>query len=369
MKDVIKAVGDAVPVNKMCDALGFPRSTLYRLRKPTSPQVSQPRRSVRALSEPEKATVREVLNSERFADLAPRQVYGTLLDEGEYYCSVSSMYRILGEHDEVNERRQQRTHPTYTRPELLATAPNQVWSWDITWLRGPGKWQHFYLYVILDVFSRYVVGWLLAEEEAGYLAEQLIAETCRKQGIQRDQLTLHADRGAPMTSQTVAQLLEELGVAKSHSRPHTSDDNPFSEAQFKTLKYRPDYPDRFDSLAQAHQWATGFFDWYNNQHRHSNLGLMTPATVHWGLDDQLTVQRQQVLRAAYAAHPERFVKGMPIPPQRAGCRVDQSAAAGHPGDNGCDGHAYGGNPSVNRRTVRRAGGVKGRRLFADLRSP
>jgi putative transposase len=315
MKDVIKAVGDAVPVNKMCDALGFPRSTLYRLRKPASPQVSQPRRSVRALSEAEKATVREVLNSERFADLAPRQVYGTLLDEGAYYCSVSTMYRILGEHDEVNERRQQRTHPIYTRPELLATAPNQVWSWDITWLRGPGKWQHFYLYVILDVFSRYVVGWLLAEEEAGHLAEQLIAETCRKQGIERDQLTLHADRGAPMTSQTVAQLLEELGVAKSHSRPHTSDDNPFSEAQFKTMKYQPDYPERFDNLAQARQWAAAFFDWYNNHHHHSNLGLMTPATVHWCLDEQLTVQRQQVLHAAYAAHPERFVKGTPLPPQ------------------------------------------------------
>jgi putative transposase len=315
MKEVIEAVGDAVPVNKLCATLGFPRSTLYRLRKPASPQAPQLRRSARALSEPEKATVRQVLNSERFADLAPRQVYGTLLDEGEYYCSVSSMYRILSEHDEVNERRQQRTHPTYMRPELLATAPNQVWSWDITWLRGPGKWQHFYLYVILDVFSRYVVGWLLAEEEAGYLAEQLIAETCRKQGIARDQLTLHADRGAPMTSQTVAQLLEELGVAESHSRPHTSDDNPFSEAQFKTLKYRPAYPGRFDSLAHARQWVTAFFDWYNNQHRHSNLGLMTPATVHSGLDDQLTSQRQQVLRAAYAVHPERFVKGLPIPPQ------------------------------------------------------
>ena len=318
MKEVIETVGDAVPMTKLCAALGFPRSTLYRRRQPVAappPESEQLRRSPRALSAAEKTTVREVLNSARFADLAPRQVYGTLLDEGEYYCSISSMYRILGEHDEVNERRQQRAHPTYTRPELLATAPNQVWSWDITWLRGPGKWQHYYLYVILDVFSRYVVGWLLAEEEAGYLAEQLIAATCRKQGIARDQLTLHADRGAPMTSQTVAQLLEELGVAKSHSRPHTSDDNPFSEAQFKTLKYRPDYPDRFDSLAQAHQWATGFFDWYNHQHRHSNLGLMTPATVHWGLDDQLTVQRQQVLRAAYAAHPERFVKGMPIPPQ------------------------------------------------------
>jgi len=317
MKEVIASMGDTVPVKQLCAALGFPRSTLYRRRQPAAAPapVQEPRQSPRALSATEKVTVREVLNSERFADLAPRQVYGTLLDEGEYYCSISTMYRILGEQGEVNERRQLRTHPTYTRPELLATAPNQVWSWDITWLRGPGKWQHFYLYVILDIFSRYVVGWLLAEEEAGALAEQLIAETCRKQGIQRDQLTLHADRGAPMTAQTVAQLLEELGVTKSHSRPHTSDDNPFSEAQFKTLKYRPDYPERFESLAHAHQWAMVFFDWYNNEHRHSSLGLMTPAAVHWGLDHQLTLQRQQVLQAAYAAHPERFVKGLPKPPQ------------------------------------------------------
>jgi putative transposase len=318
MKAVIEGMGDTVPVNKLCATLGFPRSTLYRLRHPaaaTPARLQEPRSSPRALSATEKTTVREVLNSERFADLAPRQVYGTLLDEGEYYCSISTMYRILGEQGEVNERRQQRTHPTYTRPELLATGPNQVWSWDITWLRGPGKWQHFYLYVILDIFSRYVVGWLLAEVEAADLAEQLIGETCRKQGIQRDQLTLHADRGAPMTAQAVAQLLEELGVTKSHSRPHTSDDNPFSEAQFKTLKYRPDYPERFESLADAREWVTAFFDWYNNEHRHSSLGLMTPAAVHWGLDRRLTLQRQQVLQTAYAAHPERFVKGLPKPPQ------------------------------------------------------
>ena len=316
MKAVIEGMGDTVPVNKLCATLGFPRSTLYRLRHPaaaTPARLQEPRSSPRALSATEKTTVREVLNSERFADLAPRQVYGTLLDEGEYYCSISTMYRILGEQGEVNERRQQRTHPTYTRPELLATGPNQVWSWDITWLRGPGKWQHFYLYVILDIFSRYVVGWLLAEVEAADLAEQLIGETCRKQGIQRDQLTLHADRGAPMTAQAVAQLLEELGVTKRH--PHTSDDNPFSEAQFKTLKYRPDSPERFESLADAREWVTAFFDWYNNEHRHSSLGLMTPAAVHWGLDHQLTLQRQQVLQTAYAAHPERFVKGLPKPPQ------------------------------------------------------
>ena len=315
MKEAIESVSGRVPMTAACTAFGFPRSTLYRLRKPPAPKTKRQRRSSRALGVEEKARVRKALNSERFVDHSPRQVYGTLLDEGEYHCSVSSMYRILNEHAEVKERRRQRTHPQYKRPELLATGPNQVWSWDITWLKGSSKWQYFYLYVILDIFSRYAIGWMLAEQESGDLAEHLIAETCRKQGIERDKLTLHADRGAPMTSQTVAQLLEDLGVAKSHSRPHTSDDNPFSEAQFKTLKYRPDYPERFDGMNHAREWATSFFDWYNNHHRHSSLGLMTPATVHSGLADQLTAQRQKVLQRAYATHPERFVKGMPKPPQ------------------------------------------------------
>lgn len=315
MKNVIEATAETVPVKALCAALGFPRSTFYRLRQPAPPVAPARRRpSPRALSPAERAQVRAVLNSERFVDMAPRQVYGTLLDEGAYYCSVSSMYRILGEQGEVNERRAQRTHPRYTRPELLATGPNQVWSWDITWLRGPGQWQHYYLYVILDIYSRCVVGWLLAEVESGALAEQLIAATCRKQGIARQQLTLHADRGAPMMAQGVAQLLAGLGVAKSHTRPYTPDDNPFSEAHFKTLKYRPDYPTRFASLEQARQWVTAFFAWYNHQHRHSQLGLMTPATVHRGLAHQLTQQRQQVLHAAYMTHPARFVKGPPQPP-------------------------------------------------------
>ena len=315
MKEAVASLKGRVPTTRACQALRFSRSTLYRLQKPQAHKPKPARRSPRALGVEEKAKVREVLNSERFVDLSPRQVYGTLLDEGTYHCSISSMYRILNEHEEVKERRRQRVHPQYKRPELLATGPNQVWSWDITWLKGSSKWQFFYLYVILDIFSRYVTGWMLAEQESGDLAEQLIAETCRKQEIEREQLTLHADRGAPMTSQTVAQLLEDLGVAKSHSRPHTSDDNPFSEAQFKTLKYRPDYPQRFDDLKHARVWAASFFDWYNHQHRHSSLGLMTPATVHFGLADQLTAQRQQVLQAAYAAHPERFVKGMPMPPR------------------------------------------------------
>ena len=315
MRDAVESVTQSVPVSLVCSALDFSRSSLYRLRKAPTRAVKQPRRSSRALTVEEKEAVRQVLNSERFCDLAPRQVYGTLLDEGEYLCSISSMYRIMSENAEVKERRRQRSLPQYTRPELLATGPNQVWSWDITWLKGPNKWQYFYLYVILDVYSRYVVGWMLAAEESGELAEKLITETCRRQGIKREQLTLHSDRGAPMTSQTVAQLLEDLSVAKSHSRPHTSNDNPFSEAQFKTLKYRPDYPERFERYEHARKWAISFFDWYNNRHRHSNLGLMTPATVHLGLADQLSAERQQVLQAAYALHPERFVKGMPTPPQ------------------------------------------------------
>jgi len=315
VRDAVETLTQSVPVTRACEVFGFARSTLYRLRRPSKPKPNSRRQSSRALTPDEKESVHQLLNGERFQDLSPRQVYGTLLDEGEYYCSISSMYRILREHDEVKERRRQRSHPQYQRPELLATAPNQLWSWDITWLKGPNRWQFFYLYVILDVFSRYVTGWMLAEQESGVLAEQLIAETCRKQAVEREQLTLHADRGAPMTSQTVGQLLEDLGVAKSHSRPHTADDNPFSEAQFKTLKYRPDYPQRFDSIDHARTWANAFFDWYNNHHRHSSLGLMTPATVHYGLADQFSAQRQEVLQAAYEAHPERFVKGMPAPPR------------------------------------------------------
>jgi putative transposase len=262
----------------------------------------------------EKERVHEALNSERFQNRAPHQVYGTLLDEGIYYCSISTMYRILDEQDEVHERRNQRKHPNYTRPELLATKPNQLWSWDITKLRGPVTWSYFYLYVILDVFSRYVVGWLIAEGESAELAKELIGESCCKQQIERGQLTLHADRGPAMIAKSMAQLLIDLNVAKSHSRPYTPDDNPFSESQFKTMKYRPDYPGRFESLASAQAWAQTFFEWYNNQHRHSSLGLMTPATVHYGQAATLTAQREVTLQAAYEQHPERFVKGLPKPP-------------------------------------------------------
>jgi putative transposase len=310
------ALAKTVPVSRACEALGFPRSSLYRAHQPRPETEKQSRpTSPRALSQAEKDTVRAVLNHARFQDHSPRQVYATLLDEGIYHCSISTMYRVLHEHDEVHERRNQLQHPVYARPELLATDPNQLWSWDITKLRGPTKWVYFYLYVILDVFSRYVVGWLLAEYESAVLAEQLIAESCLKQQIDPDQLTLHADRGPSMRSKTVAQLLADLGITKTHSRPYTASDNPFSESQFKTMKYRPGYPDRFGSAADARAWARAFFNWYNNEHRHSSLGLMTPAMVHHGRAAEVATQRQAVLRAAYEQHPERFVKGLPVPPQ------------------------------------------------------
>jgi putative transposase len=296
-----------------CDILQVPRSSVYRARQPKlTPRLrAEP---VRALSAAERDTVHHTLNSERFADQAPREVYATLLDEGTYLCSPSTMYRVLVEHTEVRERRDQLRHPAYSKPELLATRPNQVWSWDITKLLGPQKWTYYYLYVILDIFSRCVVGWLIADRESGDLAERLIAATCAKQHIERHQLTIHADNGGPMIAKSVAVLMTDLGVSPSHSRPHVSNDNPFSEAQFKTLKYQPDYPERFGSLLEARAWAQTFFPWYNDEHHHSGIGFMTPIAVHTGEAARLFAQRQQTLSAAYAAHPERFVNGPPVPP-------------------------------------------------------
>ncbi len=301
-----------------CQALDVPRSSFYRAQQPPplsipfTPAPASPT-SPRALSPAEKEQVRVVLNSERFQDQAPREVYATLLDEETYVCHWRTMYRILDEQQEVRERRNQLRHPVYAKPELLATQPNQLWSWDITKLRGPSTCSYYYLYVILDVYSRYVVGWLLAERESEELAKQLIDETCAKQGIQPGQLKIHADNGSPMVSKSVAQLLIDLSVTKSHSRPHVSDDNPYSEAQFKTMKYRPDYPDRFGCAAEARSWAHAFFTWYNQEHHHSGLGLLTPASVHYGQAEAVLAKRQQTLQAAYAAHPERFVKGIPAP--------------------------------------------------------
>jgi putative transposase len=313
---MIAATEELVPTLGLltaCDILQVPRSNVYRARHPkvaVRPQLEP----VRALSASERDHVRHTLNSERFADQAPREVYAQLLDEGTYLCSPSTMYRVLAEHAEVRERRDQLRHPAYSKPELLATRPNQVWSWDITRLRGPAKWTTYYLYVVIDIFSRYVVGWLIAERESSDLAEQLITETCAKQQIACDQLTIHADNGGPMIAKPVALLMTDLGVIPSHSRPHVSNDNPFSEAQFKTLKYQHDYPDRFGSLVDARTWAQAFFLWYNTEHHHSGIGFMTPAAIHYGDAARLFTERQQTLVTAYAAHPERFVKGQPYPP-------------------------------------------------------
>ena len=302
-----------VGVSTACETLGVPRSSFYRARRPKGEPKPRPT-PPRALRVEEKAQVRQTLNSERFQDSSPRQVYATLLDEGIYYCSWRTMYRILDEHQEVRERRNQLRHPKYHTPELLTTGPNMLWSWDLTKLRGPVKWTYYYLYTILDVFSRYVVGWMIANRESAVLAQELIRDTCEKQGIQPDQLTVHSDRGSSMRSKTVAFLLADLGVTKTHSRPYVSNDNPYSEAQFKTMKYRPNYPPRFGSIQDSRSWARSFFRWYNNDHHHTALGLMTPEVVHHGQAETVREQRQQVLEAVYAAHPERFSSGEPRPP-------------------------------------------------------
>ena len=300
-----------VGIAPICQALGVSRAGLYRRRRPHR----KPRRRTpaRALTQTERQEVLEVLHAEPFVDKAPAQVYATLLDQGTYLCSTRSMYRILAAQGEVRERREQLRRPNYKKPEILATAPNQVWSWDITKLLGPVKWTYFYLYVILDIFSRYVVGWTVAEGESAALAKRLIAETCEKQGILPGQLLLHADRGSAMTAKPVVYLLAELGVTRSHSRPHVSDDNPYSEAQFKTLKYRPDFPERFGCIQDAIAFGRTFFPWYNTEHRHSGIGLLTPEAVHYGRAEKVIAARQEILSSAYAAHPERFVKRPPKP--------------------------------------------------------
>ncbi|HIE56512.1 MAG TPA: IS3 family transposase [Chromatiaceae bacterium] len=299
-----------VGVTAACRALGVPRSSLYRARHP-KPVAKRRPTPQRALSQAEKAVVRQELNSERFWDSSPRQVYATLLDEGTYLCHWRTMYRILDEHTEVRERRNQLQHPAYVKPELLATGPNQLWSWDITKLKGPQKWNHYHLYVVMDVYSRYIVGWMIAERESALLAKRLIEHCCQNQKIPRDQLTIHADRGSAMRSKTVAQLMADMGIVKSHSRPYVSNDNPYSEAQFKTLKYHCSFPGQFGCLEDARSFLNGFFDWYNHHHRHSGIAMMTAADVHSGQAQTLRLQRQQVLQQAYHDHPERFVKGMP----------------------------------------------------------
>ena len=305
-----------VGTSAACQALTMPRASYYRNRRKISSPAAAPSRPApaRALRLAEREAVLARLHEERFQDRSPAAVYATLLDEGEYHCSIRTMYRLLEQRGESRERRDQLTHPPYQKPELLATAPNQLWSWDITKLLGPVKWTYFYLYVILDVFSRYVTGWMVAMRESAELAKRLIEETCKKQCIQPGQLTLHADRGTSMRSKPVALLLADLGVTKTHSRPHVSDDNPFSESQFRTLKYRPEFPDRFGCIQDSRAFCQGFFRWYNEEHRHSSLGLLAPAMVHYGQAESVVRQRQVVLDVAYQLHPERFVRSAPKPP-------------------------------------------------------
>jgi putative transposase len=299
-----------------CRALGAAPATIYRARNPPATKPARSRQlPPRALSDDEREAVLAELHSERFQDCSPAAVWATLLDEGRYLASERTMYRLLAaRHGGVRERRDQREHPPYAAPELLAEKPNEVWSWDISKLKGPAKWTYYYLYVILDVFSRYVVGWTVQHRESAALAQALIAQAVEQQQIARHQLTIHADRGSSMTSKPVAFLLADLGVLRSHNRPYTSTDNPYSEAQFKTLKYRPQFPARFDSIEHARGFCRPFFDWYNHQHRHSGIGLMTPATVHYGRAEALHAERARVLDAAYAANPERFVHRPPTPP-------------------------------------------------------
>lgn len=304
---------DALTVAEACESVELPRASYYRSKSP-SEVITRPQ-SPRRLTDIERQHVLETLNNERFCDQSVRQVWAQLLDESQYLCSVRTMYRILEENQAVRERRNQRRHPEYQRPELLASGPNQLWSWDITKLKGPHKWNYFHLYVILDVYSRKVVGWLLANRESSTLAVELIRQSCYREGIVREQLTVHADRGSSMRSKSVAFLLADLGVTKTHSRPYTSTDNPYSEAQFRTLKYQPNFPGKFGSLQDARTFLQGFFAWYNHEHRHSGIGLVTPAQRHSGDDKTVYGRRQLVLEAFYKQHPERFVHGLPSPPE------------------------------------------------------
>ncbi len=300
-------------VQPICTALGVARATYYRRQSPRT-ALRGGGCHPRALSAEEHHKVLNVLHEERFCDQAPGEVYATLLDEGQYLCSERTMYRILAENHEVRERRDQLRHPRYAAPELLATRPNEVWSWDITKLLGPSKWTYFYLYVILDIFSRYVVGWMVVHRESAVLAQRLIEQTIKRQDIEPGKLTLHADRGSSMTSRQVALLLADLGVTKTHSRPHVSNDNPYSESQFKTMKYRPEFPDRFGCLQDGRGFCGEFFHWYNHEHYHSGLGYLTPFAVHFGQAHEQREQRALVLRCAYENNPGRFVRGLPQPP-------------------------------------------------------
>jgi putative transposase len=316
----VNALAESVGERAACALLGSPRATLQRHRKPqcdvapSAASCHKARQTPRRLSDSERRAILDHAHSERFCDRSVRQIYATLLDEGTYVASISTWYRVLRAAGETRERRRQATHPATIKPELVATQPGDVWTWDITKLLGPTKWTYYYLYVVLDIFSRYVVAWRLEYRESATLAREMIEEAIMREGIDPTRLTIHADRGTSMTSKTVAQLYSDLGVTKSFSRPHVSDDNPFSEAQFKTLKYVPHFPPHFANIEHGRDYCRRFFPWYNDEHRHSGIALLTPADVHFGRAQIRTDARREVLRAAWEAHPERFVRGLPQPP-------------------------------------------------------
>jgi len=320
MTEAVEDLAETVSVVSACEAIGVPRRTFYRARagdsaaagrEPPSDEPHLPR----ALSDEERERMLTLLNSKKFRDKAPRQIYGELLDDGEYICHWRTMYRLLEAEGQTTERRQRERRQAPARPMLVARRPNQIWSWDITKLLGPRRWTYYYLYVILDIFSRYVVGWMVADRERATLAEKLIRQSSEKQQISPGQLVLHSDRGSAMKAKTVAQTMAELGITKSHSRPYTPDDNPYSESQFKTIKYHPEFPKRFSELKHSQRCCRDLFDWYNNEHRHSALGLMTPQDVHYGWVEQVRARRQAVLDEAWAKHPERFIGGRPTAPE------------------------------------------------------
>ena len=318
--DAVAALAPATGmITAACAALGLSRASFHRRQaaaaRPVVPLRLKPK-PARALATGERQTVLDLLRAPRFVDQAPAEVYASLLDEGVYHCSIRTMYRILHENGEVRERRRQLRHPVYAKPELIAEGPNQVWSWDITKLAGPAKWTYFYLYVIIDIFSRRVVGWCVADAERAALFKPLFEDATTKHGVVPGELTLHADRGPSMKAKATALLLADLGVTKSHSRPHTSNDNPFSEAHFKTLKYQPQFPKRFGCIQDAKTFCRAFFDWYNRDHHHLGIGLMTPDQVHYGQADLIHAARQKILDGAFTANPNRFVNKQPEPPAK-----------------------------------------------------
>ena len=356
---VAQQLAEDVGLVAACDAMQISRASVYRSRMPAADR-GMPATHPRALTDPERSAVLETLSSKRFIDCAPAAVYSMLLEEDRYLCSVRTMYRVLGAEKAVRERRAQRRHPQYTPPQLLATGPNQVWSWDITKLLGVRKWEYFHLYVMLDIYSRYVVGWLVAEHESGSLAKHLIATCYKRQGIVAGQLTIHSDRGPAMMAKPVVGLLTTLDVHKTVSRPHVSNDNPFSEAQFKTMKYRPAFPRRFGSIQDARATLAPFFQWYNHEHRHSGVGYLTPDAVHSGLVEAIQTKRASTLDIAYMRHPERFVRGRPVPPEVPNAvwinppKESSVAAAG-----GLAGTEGGGVAGTEGLEVAAAGGVAG----------